>query len=158
MLNQIRQDRIKKLENFKNAGINPYPAGPFNKEELVGALKKPVGELVKVAGRIMLMRIMGNIAFLTLQDESGRGQIVLNKKELSAGEDYKLWVKNLDIGDFIGVEGGRFDTQKGEKSVLAHKLTLLSKSIHPCRTSIKCYRMRMRNCANAIWILFLIQR
>lgn len=131
MLNQIRQDRIKKLENFKNAGINPYPAGPFDKEELVGALKKPVGELVKVAGRIMLMRIMGNIAFLTLQDESGRGQVVLNKKELSAGEDYKLWVKDLDIGDFIGVEGGRFDTQKGEKSVLARKLTLLSKSIHP---------------------------
>ena len=131
MLNQIRQDRIKKLENFKNAGIDPYPAGPFEKENITEVLQKSVGDSVKVAGRIMLLRVMGNIAFLTLQDESGRGQVVLNKKELAEDENYKLWTKNLDIGDFIGVEGERFDTQKGEKSVLARKLTLLSKSIHP---------------------------
>ncbi|HHX58761.1 MAG TPA: lysine--tRNA ligase [Candidatus Moranbacteria bacterium] len=131
MLNQIRQDRIKKLENFKNAGIDPYPAGPFEKENITEVLQKSVGDSVKVAGRIMLLRVMGNIAFLTLQDESGRGQVVLNKKELTEDENYKLWTKNLDIGDFIGVEGERFDTQKGEKSVLARKLTLLSKSIHP---------------------------
>lgn len=129
MLQQIREDKIKKLENFKNQGIDPYPSGPFDKEDLSEVLKKNVGEKTKVAGRIMLFRDMGNITFMHIQDESGRMQVVLNKKEFKG--DYKLWRKNLDIGDFIGVEGERFDTQKGERSVLARELTLLAKSILP---------------------------
>jgi len=72
---------------------------------------------------------MGNIAFLKLLDESGSVQVVINKKEFEG--DYKFWTKNLDMGDFIGVEGERFDTQKGEKSVLAKKLVLLAKSLRP---------------------------
>ena len=129
MLEQIREDKIRKLENFKEKGIDPFPAGPFEKEDLADVLSKDVGQKVKVAGRIMLLRNMGNIAFMHIQDESGRAQIVLNKKEFNG--DYKLWAKNLDIGDFVGVEGERFDTQKGEKSVLAKDLTLLAKSILP---------------------------
>lgn len=129
MLEDIKQDKIKKLKNFQEAGINPYPAGPFEKECSKEVLKKDLNETAKVAGRIMLFRDMGNIAFLHIQDACGRIQVVLNKKEFDG--DYKFWVKNLDNGDFIGVEGTRFDTQKGEKSVLAKKLTLLSKSILP---------------------------
>ena len=138
MLEQIREDKLRKLENFQKVGINPYPSTTFAKEDLQKVLKKPTGEPVKVAGRIVLMRVMGNIAFLHLQDASGRGQIVLNKKELEeittpTGDkiDYKFWVKNLDLGDFIGVKGERFDTQKGEPSVLARRITLLSKSLLP---------------------------
>jgi len=129
MLDQIRQEKIRKLENFKAKGINPFPSGSFKKEHLADALSKEVGQKAKVAGRIMLMRQMGNITFLHLQDESGRGQIVLNKKELD--DDYKFWTKNLDIGDFLGVEGNRFDTQKGEESILAKNLTILAKSVLP---------------------------
>jgi len=129
MLEDIKQDKIKKLENFKKAGIDPYPAGPFEKECSKDVLKKKVGEKSKVAGRVMLFRDMGNITFIHIQDQCGRIQVVLNKKEFDG--DYKLWVKNLDVGDFVGVEGERFDTKKGEKSVLVKKITLLSKSILP---------------------------
>jgi len=79
----------------------------------------------------MLLREMGNITFITLQDEAGRIQVVLNKKEFSAPDDYKFWVKNLDLGDFIGVDGERFDTNKGERSVLVKRMTLLTKAIRP---------------------------
>lgn len=129
MLENIREEKIRKLNNFKEKGIDPYPAGPFEKENLSEVPGKKVGEKAVIGGRIMLFRNMGNITFMQLQDESGKLQVVLNKKEFD--DDYKFWTKNLDLGDFVGVEGERFDTQKGEKSVLAKKLTLLSKSILP---------------------------
>ena len=120
MLEEIKKERLKKLENFREKGIEPYPAGPFEKEDVLEVVKKDVGVEVKVAGRIILMREMGNISFFHLQDESGRVQLVLNKKEF--GEDYKFWVKNLDVGDFVGAKGERYDTKKGEKSVLIKDL------------------------------------
>jgi len=129
MLEDIKQEKIKKLQNFVETGIDPYPAGPFEKECSKDVLKKEFGESAKIAGRIMLFRDMGNIAFLHIQDVCGRIQVVFNKKEFDG--DYKFWVKNLDIGDFVGVEGERFDTKKGEKSILIKKITLLSKSILP---------------------------
>ena len=129
MLNEVRQDKIKKLNNFIQKGINPFPAKAFEKEPAREVMEKSEGEKAQIAGRIMLFRVMGNITFLQLQDESGKIQAVLNKKEL--GEDYKFWAKNLDLGDFVGIEGERFNTQKGEKSVLAKKITLLAKSILP---------------------------
>lgn len=128
MLDEYRQERIKKLEAFKEKGINPYPAGPFRKTDLSEALEKPLETELSVAGRIMLLRKMGNITFLHLQDHSGRMQVLLSKKEI---EDYKFWVKNLDLGDFVGIHGVRMDTQKGEKSVSASSITLLSKSLRP---------------------------
>ncbi len=129
MLEQIRDDKVRKLENFKAKGIDPYPSNSFEKEDLKDIVKKEIGGKVTAAGRVMLFRNMGNITFMHLQDESDRMQIVVNKKEF--GGDYKFWMKNLDVGDFVGVEGERFDTQKGEKSILAKKFTLLAKSILP---------------------------
>ncbi len=138
MLEQIRENKLRKLKNFVEAGINPYPSKAPAKENLKDALQKREGEKVSVAGRIMLFRVMGNIAFIHLQDESGRGQIVLNKKEVESFEtdkgveiDYKFWIKNLDLGDFIAVQGEKFVTKKGEPSVLAKKIVLLSKSLLP---------------------------
>jgi len=129
MLSDVREDKIKKLKNFINRGISPFPAMAFEKEKSSVVKELMVGCAVKVAGRIMLFRDMGNLTFLQLQDEFGKIQVVLNKKEL--GEDYRFWVKNLDLGDFIGIEGERFNTHKGEKSVLAKKIILLAKSILP---------------------------
>jgi lysyl-tRNA synthetase class 2 len=126
----IRADKLKKLEAFKSAGIDPFPAGPFEKESSQQVVSYPLGTAVRVAGRIMLFREMGNITFLHIQDEAGRIQIVLNRAKL-VEQDYKFWVRNLDMGDFIGVEGERFDTNKGEQSVLVHRLTLLTKSLLP---------------------------
>jgi lysyl-tRNA synthetase class 2 len=127
--NSLREERINKLKNFKEKGIDPYPAGPFKKEDIEKVLAKKIGEKVKIAGRIMLFREMGKITFLHLKDETGKMQVVFNKNELK--DDYKFWIKNLDIGDFIGISGERFDTKKEEKSVLAKEITLLTKSIKP---------------------------
>ena len=129
MLDEYRAERIKKMNAFIEKGINPFTAGPFEKQKLSEVIEMPLGQEARVAGRIVLFRDMGNLTFFTLQDESGRMQMVLNKKEFA--DDYKFWVKNLDLGDFVGVTGARFDTNKGERSVLVKGLTLLTKSIRP---------------------------
>ncbi len=132
MLDEIKKDKLKKLNNFYEKGINPFPSKFSKKEDIAEVLEKKIEEPAKIAGRITLFRNMGNIAFIHLKDESGKMQVVLNKKNLkNTDADYKFWLKNLDLGDFIGIEGKRFDTKKGEKSVLADKIILLAKSILP---------------------------
>ncbi len=132
MLDEIKKDKLKKLNNFYEKGINPFPSKFSKKEDIAEVLGKKIEEPAKIAGRITLFRNMGNIAFIHIKDESGKMQVVLNKKNLkNTDADYKFWVKNLDLGDFIGVEGKRFNTKKGEKSVLADKVVLLAKSILP---------------------------
>jgi lysyl-tRNA synthetase class 2 len=129
VIDEYRAERIKKMNAFIEKGIDPFPAGPFEKHPVNEVLKRSVGEAARVAGRIILFRDMGNLTFFTLQDESGKMQMVLNKKEFP--DDYKFWVKNLDLGDFVGVVGVRFDTNKGESSVLVKELKLLTKSLRP---------------------------
>src|SRR5690606_18730262 len=84
---------------------------------------------VRVAGRMMLKRIMGKASFATLQDGSGRIQIFLDRNKLGEAcyADFKTW----DIGDIVGVEGTMFKTNKGELSVHASAIRLLSKSLRP---------------------------
>jgi lysyl-tRNA synthetase, class II len=135
MASIIKEERLKKIKQFKEKGINLYPSFCFEKESSSKVLQKEIGEKAKVAGRIILFRDMGKITFFHIQDEGGKIQLILNKREYEG--DYKFWVKNLDLGDFIGVEGKRFDTQRGEKSVLINKLFLLSKSIRPLSEKYK---------------------
>ncbi|HLR12440.1 MAG TPA: lysine--tRNA ligase [Burkholderiaceae bacterium] len=84
---------------------------------------------VSVAGRMMLKRVMGRASFATLQDGTGRIQIYLDKRRLgeTAYEAFKQW----DIGDILGVEGVMFKTNKGELSVQADSLRMLSKALRP---------------------------
>ena len=84
---------------------------------------------VKVAGRMMLKRVMGKASFATLQDSSGRIQIYLERGAL--GEDVYAAFKQWDIGDIIAIEGSVFKTNKGELSVHATTARLLSKSLRP---------------------------
>lgn len=88
-----------------------------------------VGKQVKVAGRMMLKRIMGKASFATLQDGTGRIQIFLDKN--TVGEDLYAQFKTWDIGDILAVEGVMFKTNKGELSVHAAKVRLLTKSLRP---------------------------
>src|SRR5690606_34951533 len=88
-----------------------------------------VGKQVKVAGRMMLKRVMGKASFATLQDSSGRIQIFLDKNNLG-DEDYAQF-KTWDIGDILAVEGTMFKTNKGELSVHAQSIRMLSKSLRP---------------------------
>jgi lysyl-tRNA synthetase, class II len=133
----IRRQRIEKIAKLREAGVEPYPSGPVEKTSATDALKLAEGTPVTVAGRVMLFRVMGNIAFGRLHDESGDIQFVLSKKDLdaAAGADsspgYKFWTRHLDLGDFVSVEGVRMETKTGEQSVGARGITLLSKALRP---------------------------
>jgi lysyl-tRNA synthetase class 2 len=96
----------------------------MEKEEL-----ETLGKQVKVAGRMMLKRIMGKASFATLQDGSGRIQIFLDRN--TVGEESYAAFKGWDIGDILAVEGRVFKTNKGELSVHAASVRLLSKSLRP---------------------------
>jgi len=87
------------------------------------------GVRARIAGRMMLKRVMGKASFATLQDESGRLQLYLDKSTL--GDDAYAQFKSWDIGDIVGAEGTVFKTQKGELSLHVQSLRLLTKSLRP---------------------------
>jgi lysyl-tRNA synthetase class 2 len=125
-----RANRLAKLENFKKAGIHPYPARFEKTLDIEQVLTHQETEPVCTAGRIMLFRQMGSITFAHIQDFSGRMQVVL-KKDILGDELYKLVTKNHDLGDFIGVQGTIFTTKTGEKSILVQTWTFLGKALLP---------------------------
>lgn len=129
MLEDIFQERLKKLDSLREHGIDPYPSGPFDKEKISEVIQRPVEAAARIAGRVMLFRPMGNIAFAQLQDESGRIQVVFKKNIL--GEKFKFWIAHLDIGDIIGVAGTRINTNTGEISVQPDEVVMLAKNLHP---------------------------
>lgn len=135
---QIISERIRKLKELKNTGINPYPYS-YRKKDLVCKLQEKYKSLkpgyhkkdkVEIAGRLLTIRDMGKIVFGTLQDETGEIQIVLQENE-TPEKLIDFFKKFIDSGDFIGVEGSIFRTKRGELSLLTKKLTLLSKSLLP---------------------------
>ncbi|NOX97887.1 MAG: lysine--tRNA ligase [Nitrospirae bacterium] len=121
------QERLKKLEEIKQAGINPY-GGKFLRSHALDA-KMEVGNRVSVAGRIKQLRGHGKTAFADLKDEKGKIQIYVSFDSL--GEEQGNLFRKLDIGDFLGVEGEIFLTRTGEMTVKVEKFTLLSKSLRP---------------------------
>lgn len=129
-INDEREIRLKKLHDLKELSINPYPASAKKENTITEALQKKAGEIVNVAGRIMMKREIGKLTFCHLQDESGRMQIAF-KQDVVGDEAYKLFVKKIDIADIISVTGERFLTHKGEESILVKEWTLLSKALLP---------------------------
>lgn len=136
-VDQFEQRKIK-LDALRQQG-NAYP-NDFRRDVLAAELHAEFEELdhdaleqknkfVKVAGRMMLRRLMGKASFFHLQDMSGRIQIYIRAQDLPEGcyEDFKHW----DIGDIIGVEGVLFKTKTNELSVKASKIQLLTKSLRP---------------------------
>src|SRR3989338_3797521 len=135
---EIVKERLKKISELKNMGVEPYPYRYEPKDNAVSLhekFKKLKNEehdayKAKIAGRLIGFRDMGNISFGVVQDESGRIQIVLQKGTVPEKLAY-FFKKYVDIGDFIGVEGTIFRTKRGEISVLVKKTELLSKSLTP---------------------------
>jgi lysyl-tRNA synthetase class 2 len=131
-----REERLKKLNNLKDLNINPYPA-IANRDtyikEFVDNFDKYNKEKkeITIAGRIRSLRSHGNLAFINLEDESGTVQVVISKKELNNIDDYKVFSKNIDNGDFIQFQGLGFITHKGENSLLAKEFKILSKALRP---------------------------
>ncbi|MDA7917297.1 lysine--tRNA ligase [Akkermansiaceae bacterium] len=123
----VRRDKLAKL---KELGIDPFGAR-FKTTIAPGELKANFSndKSVTIAGRLLAIRDMGKSVFATLGDAHGRIQIYINKKEVSELEwsAYQL----LDLGDWIGISGVTFTTGKGEPSVKASSLTVLSKALRP---------------------------
>lgn len=125
-----RQVRLDKLNRIRSEKIDPYPAKFEKKVSLAAAFKSKLGAKVKTAGRLMTIRDMGKLCFCHLMDESRKMQIALQADKIGQ-EAYDWFVKNLDIGDFIGVEGEIFKTHKGEISILVKNYVLLAKALRP---------------------------
>lgn len=134
--NVLRDQRIKKLKELKKDGINPYPHN-FQRsrkiseiiEEFDGKLDSQTEVEEKIAGRMVAIRDMGKACFFDLKDGTGELQGYANVDLLGDG-DYEL-LKSLDIGDFVGVEGSIFVTNRGELSIKVKDFQVLSKSLQP---------------------------
>ncbi|MEK6827535.1 MAG: lysine--tRNA ligase [Nanoarchaeota archaeon] len=127
---QIIEERIKKIEEMKKEGINPYPNHFDKKNSNEECLKAKLGAKVKTAGRLISKRDLGKIAFSKLRDFSGDIQIVFQDSK-TPDNVFGFFKKYIDEGDFVGVEGETFKTKTGEISILVKKIELLSKAILP---------------------------
>jgi lysyl-tRNA synthetase class 2 len=131
----IRRQKLNELREQGRAYPNGFERDTLSSditEKCEGLEKEAIAELeltVTIAGRIMTRRNMGKASFITIQDVNGRVQVYVKGDLLEEGvyDDFKRW----DIGDIIGVTGQVFMTNKGEISVRAKKLTLLTKSLRP---------------------------
>ena len=125
--------RREKLAQLQAEGHDPFQLTKFvctsNAEEIKAHFDEMEGKPVSIAGRMMSKRGMGKVSFCDLQDKTGRIQLYARKDEMDE-EDYNRF-KKYDIGDIVGIDGEVFRTQRGEMSVRAKKITLLSKSLLP---------------------------
>jgi lysyl-tRNA synthetase class 2 len=138
-LNEQRQQRIKKLDLLREAGVAPYGTR-FEIKDRAGQLLNLHSEKTKetlerekiactFAGRVVALRRFGKAGFAVLQDGSDRLQVYL-KKDLLSEQAYTV-VEQLDLGDWIGVSGTLFRTKTNELTVEVHHLTFLSKALRP---------------------------
>ena len=132
-LNEQRLIRRAKLKELQEAGQDPFQVTHYavthHSTDIKENFETLEGQKVSVAGRLMSKRGMGKAVFCDLQDGKGRIQLYVRIDEL--GEEPFARFKKLDIGDVVGVEGEVFKTKRGEISVKASGVTLLSKSLIP---------------------------
>ncbi len=132
LVDQVRIRR-EKLAQLQNDGKNPFEQTKFefnsNSAEIKDNFEAMEGKDVAIAGRLMSKRGMGKVMFCDLQDQQGRVQIYLKFDEMQEANFEEC--RKLDIGDIVGVRGDVFRTQRGEISVRAHEVVLLSKSLLP---------------------------
>jgi lysyl-tRNA synthetase class 2 len=130
---EIIANRTEKLERLRALGINPYPPRFARSHTCAEAAESTpeqgTGSTVTVAGRVTATRGMGKATFVDLRDGSGRIQSYL-KQEALGMEAYAL-LKEIDLGDFIGVTGHLFRTRTGEPTIEAAELTVLAKALRP---------------------------
>ncbi|WP_409500054.1 lysine--tRNA ligase [Mannheimia glucosida] len=131
-----RREKLNKIREQGNAFPNTFRRDALAKElhaqydAVEGEALKEQNIQVKVAGRIMLKRVMGKASFFTIQDVSGAIQLYVARDNLSDSvyeEKVSLW----DLGDIVGVEGALFKTKTGELTVRCSEVQLLTKSLRP---------------------------
>ncbi|MEK6901764.1 MAG: lysine--tRNA ligase [Nanoarchaeota archaeon] len=134
---QLDESRMLKLQELQAAGVNPYPytfrqthhATEINEKYATLKPGDHTTDSVRIAGRVMLKRVMGKASFFHVQDQSGKVQIYLREDDL--GKKYDLLVRTVDLGDFLGVEGTIFKTKMGEVTIHASSYEFLCKSLRP---------------------------
>jgi lysyl-tRNA synthetase class 2 len=130
-VNEERTIRIKKLDEIRAQGVNPYKDRFVRTHTLAEAKSQALGtEDIRIAGRVLTIRIFGRLIFATLKDFSGKTQIALQEKVVGK-ERFSFFKKYIDIGDFIGAEGTIFKTKTGEITLDVGNYTLLSKTLRP---------------------------
>ena len=132
-LKQILKNRRDKLQEYVDAGMDPFEITKFDRSANAAEVKDKFDEFegkeVTLAGRLMSKRRMGKVGFGDLADREGRIQLFA-KQDILGEENYDRF-KKLDIGDIIGATGEVFKTETGEISVRVSEITLLSKSLQP---------------------------
>ena len=137
--NRLKAERIKKRDKLRELGVDPY-GGRLDDVQPIAELRTQAGPLdiqagqiledhrARVAGRIVLQRVMGNLIFLTIRDGSGDLQLGLSKKML---KEHWPAIKLLDLGDILGADGALGKTKTGELTLWADGVTMLCKALRP---------------------------
>lgn len=134
-MNQEEKDRLSRLDNLKNLGIDPYPAKTERTHTIQSFLNQfetleEKTESTTIVGRVRLFRPHGGLSFAHIQDQTGMLQIVLRRDQL--GEElYNRFRETVDLGDFVQISGTTFVTKKGEQSLDVNEYKMLSKSLLP---------------------------
>jgi lysyl-tRNA synthetase, class II len=143
-LAEIRATRLVKADKLRELGMNPYAYNWVSTHQ-AAALQLEYADLasgeevdipVAIAGRIIARRVMGKLAFFSIQDETGAIQLYLNKQQIEDGmaaipEAFSHLKQLTDVGDIIGVKGTIKRTEKGELSILVNEYVMLTKSLLP---------------------------
>lgn len=131
---ELREERLKKLQILKDAGLAPYPVCSTEGLDMREFLEQfssleAAGTPVWIHGRIMSKRGQGGIQFLDLFDGTARVQVVLQKDEMEA--EFALFAETSDVGDFVEFSGAAYTTKRGERSLKAVSWRMLAKSLLP---------------------------
>lgn len=134
-LEELKQIRLKKLENLKNAGMDPFTAVCERTHTIENAEKEfdnleKSGDSIVIAGRVMSLRGQGAILFFNLDDGTGVFQGLLKKDEVDE-RIFNLFFDNIDIGDFIEITGTLFITNTGAQTLLVKNWRILTKALAP---------------------------
>jgi len=135
---ELLQNRRTKIEGLKKNRINPFPNG-FVVSHTVGDIQNAIDQSSETltedapvfitAGRMMAVNSFGKSAFIRFRDRTGQLQAYVRKDRIG-DQAYRIF-KQLDIGDFVGLKGGLFQTRTGEWTLLAQEVTLLCKATRP---------------------------
>src|SRR5699024_9220089 len=132
-VNEILKVRREKLSKLRENGKNPFIIEKYERkhhsQEIIENFEQLEGTNTSIAGRIISKRGHGKASFADIQDMQGRIQIYVRLDKIGQ-ENYEEY-KTYDIGDIIGVEGEIFRTRKGEISIKAARVQLLTKSLQP---------------------------
>jgi len=136
MREDILQTKLDKLNNIREFGMEAYPEKTkrsMTNAEALAKFEELNEKEITLVGRVRSFRPMGGSTFAHIEDESGKIQLFLNKNNIDEAK-YKLFSKNVELGDFVQVTGKIFKTKQEEKTIEVHDWQMLSKNMCPIPT------------------------